>query len=379
MPSFNKNIDSVGVGFASFFTAPPEDVIRFTVGQPDFSTPEPIRDAAIKSLENGDTFYTRQPGSESLCSAVAKYLREDFNINAEMDRVLIAPGCKQTILYALMGLGNPGEEVMLLSPSWATYDAQIKLLGMTPVHVPVKRENYHPDFEKMEEVVSEKTSMILINSPNNPTGAVYTPEEIKKIIDFAERNDLWILSDEIYATMTWVDWPHVSPASLPGGFERTIVIGGWSKSWAMTGWRLGFLTGPENAMSALFKCHANAATHVPTFLMPAAEVALSCKKEVAEMTNAFRKRRERIIENLEGIKGLRVPTPEGAFYVLMDITETGMDDMTFAKRALDEARVHLIPGSLMEEGNGLVRISYATSIENIDEGCSRLKKWLNNL
>ena len=151
MPSFNKNIDSVGVGFASFFTAPPEDVIRFTVGQPDFSTPEPIRDAAIKSLENGDTFYTRQPGSESLCSAVAKYLREDFNINAEMDRVLIAPGCKQTILYALMGLGNPGEEVMLLSPSWATYDAQIKLLGMTPVHVPVKRENYHPDFEKMPE------------------------------------------------------------------------------------------------------------------------------------------------------------------------------------------------------------------------------------
>tara|TARA_B100000287_G_scaffold430786_1_gene486705 strand:+ start:809 stop:1948 length:1140 start_codon:yes stop_codon:yes gene_type:complete len=379
MPSFNKNIDSVGVGFASFFTAPPEDVIRFTVGQPDFSTPERIRDAAIKSLENGETFYTRQPGSESLCNAVAKYLRDDFNIDAEMDRILIAPGCKQTILYALMGLGNPGDEVMLLSPSWATYDAQIKLLGMTPVHVPVKRENYHPDFEKMEGAVSEKTSMILINSPNNPTGAVYTPEEIKKIIDFAERNDLWILSDEIYATMTWVDWPHVSPASLPGGFERTIVIGGWSKSWAMTGWRLGFLTGPENAMSALFKCHANAATHVPTFLMPAAEVALSCKKEVAEMTNAFRKRRERIIENLEGIKGLRVPTPEGAFYVLMDITETGMDDMTFAKRALEEARVHLIPGSLMEEGNGLVRISYATSIENIDEGCSRLKKWLNNL
>ncbi|CAI8241174.1 MAG: Aspartate aminotransferase [Methanobacteriota archaeon] len=379
MPSFNKNIESVGVGFASFFTAPPEDVIRFTVGQPDFSTPERIRDAAIKSLENGETFYTRQPGSESLCNAVAKYLRDDFNIDAEMNRILIAPGCKQTILYALMGLGNPGDEVMLLSPSWATYDAQIKLLGMTPIHVPVKRENYHPDFEKMEKAISEKTTMILINSPNNPTGAVYTPEEIKKIIDFAERNDLWILSDEIYATMTWVDWPHVSPASLPGGFERTIVIGGWSKSWAMTGWRLGFLTGPENAMSALFKCHANAATHVPTFLMPAAEVALSCKNEVAEMTNAFRKRRERIIENLEGIKGLRVPTPEGAFYVLMDITETGMDDMTFAKRALDEARVHLIPGSLMEEGDGLVRISYATSIENIDEGCSRLKKWLNNL
>ncbi|HJM44955.1 MAG TPA: pyridoxal phosphate-dependent aminotransferase [Candidatus Poseidoniaceae archaeon] len=379
MPSFNKNIDAVGVGFASFFTAPPEDVIRFTVGQPDFVTPEKIRNTAIKSLENGETFYTRQPGSESLCGAVAKYLNDEFNINAAMERILIAPGCKQTILYALMGLGNPGDEIMLLSPSWATYDAQIKLLGMTPIHVPVRRDNYHPDFEKMEAAISEKTSMILINSPNNPTGAVYTPKEIEQIIEFAERNDLWILSDEIYATMTWMDWPHVSPASLPGGFERTIVIGGWSKSWAMTGWRLGFLSGPENAMSALFKCHANAATHVPTFLMPAAEIALSCSDEVAEMTDAFRTRRERIIEKLKGINGLHVPTPEGAFYVLMDVTGTGMDDMTFAKRALEEARVHLIPGSLMEKGEGLVRISYATSIENIDEGCSRLKKWLNNL
>jgi len=379
MPSINKNIDSVGVGFASFFTPPPEDVIRFTVGQPDFITPEVIRNAAIASLENGETFYTRQPGSESLCNAVAKYLNKKFNMNTTMERVLVAPGCKQTILYALMGLGNPGEDVMLLSPSWATYDAQIKLLGMNPIHVPVRRDNYHPDFDAMDSAITDKTSMILINSPNNPTGAVYTPEEIEKIVKFAERNDLWILSDEIYATMTWMDWPHISPATLPGGFERTIVIGGWSKSWAMTGWRLGFMTGPENAMSALFKCHANAATHVPTFLMPAAELALSCDEEVVEMTDAFRVRRERIIERLDGIKGLKVPTPEGAFYVLMDVTGTGMDDMTFVKRALKEAKVHLIPGSLMEKGEGLVRISYATTIDDIDEGCSRLKNWLNNL
>ncbi len=202
MPSFNKNIKDVGVGFASFFAAPPPDVIRFTVGQPDFVTPEKIRNRAIQSLENGETFYTRQAGSEDLCEAVANYLKRKFNINSSMERVLIAPGCKQTILYALMGLGNPGDEVMLLSPSWATYDAQIKLLGMTPLHVPVKREDYHPDFEAMEKAVSKKTTMILINSPNNPTGAVYTPEEMMKIIDFAKRNDLWILSDEIYATMT---------------------------------------------------------------------------------------------------------------------------------------------------------------------------------
>ena len=149
MPSINKNIENVGVGFASFFTPPPPDVIRFTVGQPDFVTPEIIRNKVKESLENGETFYTRQPGSESLCESVANYLEEKFGINTNMERVLIAPGCKQTILYALMGLGNPGEDVMLLSPSWATYDAQIKLLGMTPIHVPVKREDYHPDFDAM--------------------------------------------------------------------------------------------------------------------------------------------------------------------------------------------------------------------------------------
>ncbi len=379
MPSINKNIENVGVGFASFFTPPPPDVIRFTVGQPDFVTPEIIRNKVKESLENGETFYTRQPGSESLCESVANYLEEKFGINTNMERVLIAPGCKQTILYALMGLGNPGEDVMLLSPSWATYDAQIKLLGMTPIHVPVKREDYHPDFDAMESLITKNTTMILINSPNNPTGAVYTRDEMMKIISFAEKYDLWILSDEIYATMTWVDWPHISPSTLPGGFERTIVIGGWSKSWAMTGWRLGFVTGPKNAMDALFKCHANAATHVPTFLMPAAELALSCNDEVEEMTNAFRERREKIIECLKDIKGIKVPNPEGAFYVLMDITKTGMDDLTFAKRALEEARVHLIPGSLMEKGEGLVRISYATSIKNIEEGCKRLKVWLNQL
>ncbi|RAH14512.1 MAG: pyridoxal phosphate-dependent aminotransferase [Methanobacteriota archaeon] len=379
MPSFNKNIDQVGVGFASFFTAPPPDVIRFTVGQPDFTTPKKIRNRAIRSLENGETFYTRQAGSESLCEAVANYLKNNFKINTCMERVLIAPGCKQTILYALMGLGNPGDEVMLLSPSWATYDAQITLLGMTPVHVPVRRDNYHPDFKSMEEAISEKTTMILINSPNNPTGAVYTAEELKKIVEFAECHDLWIISDEIYATMTWVDWPHISPSTLHGGYERTIVIGGWSKSWAMTGWRLGFMTGPKNAMDAIFKCHANAATHVPTFLMPAAELALTCKNEVDDMTRAFRQRREVIIEGLKDIKGIKVPNPEGAFYVLMDITGTGMDDMTFAQRALDEARVHLIPGSLMKKGEGLIRISYATDIEKIKEGCARIKNWLNNL
>jgi len=376
MPSISPRIADVGTGFAAFLSPPPSDVVRFTVGQPDFVTPEVIRERAVEALRDGETFYTRSAGSESLCSAVASYLTEYFDIETSMERVLIAPGCKQTILYCLMGLGMPGDEVLLLSPAWPTYDAQIHLLGMKPVHVPVRREDYHPDFEALEDAVSERTKMIIVNSPNNPTGAVYTPEEIGRIVDFAQRHDLWILSDEIYATMTWMDWPHVSPASLPGGAERTMVLGGWSKAWAMTGWRLGFLTGPEQAMQAMFKCHANSASHVPTFAMPAAELALSCHDEVARMGASFGLRRLRMMERLSLIEGLVVPTPEGAFYVLMDVTGTGMDDIEFAQRALEQARVQLVPGSLMQGGEGLCRISYATSMDNIDEGCSRLESWL---
>jgi aspartate/methionine/tyrosine aminotransferase len=236
-------------------------------------------------------------------------------------------------------------------------------------------ENFHPDIQGIRDAVSERTKMILINSPCNPTGAVFTPEEVTEIVEIARKHDLWIVSDEIYARMIWVDWPHVSPATIPGGRERTIVVNGWSKSWAMTGMRVGFLTGPTEAMVAAKKSQANSASHIPTFMMEAARVALECEESVKSFNEEYLKRRQIMMEGLDSIPGIRVPEPEGAFYVFADITGTGMTDIEFADGAL-EAGVQLIPASLITGGDGFVRVSYAANEEAIHEGLRRLRSWL---
>ncbi|MBT5026655.1 MAG: pyridoxal phosphate-dependent aminotransferase [Euryarchaeota archaeon] len=378
MPEINRSLEHVGIGFAAFLAPPGPEVIRFTVGQPDFDTPKPVVDEVKAALDRGETAYTRTQGSVELCEAVAKHLSK-HNIAAVPDDVLVTPGCKQAVLYSLMATLDAGDEVLLLSPAWPSYDGMLKLLDCVPVHVPVKRDNYHPDFDALEAAVSSKTKAILLNSPNNPTGAVYNPEEIQRIVDFAIKHDLWILDDMIYATLVWTDYPYTSPASLEGGAERTITIGGWSKGWAMTGWRLGWITGPKRVMDGVKKINVSAATHVATFMMPAATVALSLETETAMMAASFKERRGLMHSLLSELPGVVVPKPEGAFYAFCDITGTGMDDLEFATRALEEANVQLIPGSLIEGGEGFVRISYATSTEDIHEGVRRLNEWLNSL
>ena len=219
----------------------------------------------------------------------------------------------------------------------------------------------------------------MLNSPNNPTGAVYRPEEVEQLVALAVKHDLWIIDDMIYATLVWADYGYTSPTKFPGGSERTLTIGGWSKGWAMTGWRLGWIGGASEVANAVKKINASAATHVATFLMPAAVTALSLDEETQMMADSFQRRRDVVYQLLDALPGITVPKPEGAFYALCDITETGMTDIEFANRALDEAKVQLIPGSLMEGGEGFVRISYATSMENIEEGVRRLRKWLTSL
>ena len=378
MPKINENIQRVGTGFASFLSPPGPEVIRFTVGQPDFDTPSKIVQSAKDSLDRGETAYTRTQGSPELCASVSKHL-ERHNIEISSQDIVIAPGCKQAVLYAMMATLNPGDEVLLLAPAWPSYDGMLKLLGTVPVHVPVNRDNYHPNFENLENAVTSNTKAIIVNSPNNPTGAVYTPEEVEKLVKFAQKHDLWIIDDMIYATLVWEDYGYTSPSCIEGGAERTITIGGWSKGWAMTGWRLGWIGGPTELMDAVKKVNASAATHVATFLMPAAITALSLEKETKEMADSFHERRDVIHKLLDGLPGVSVAKPEGAFYALCDITGTGMTDVEFATRALEEAKVQLIPGSLMQGGEGLVRISYATSMENIYEGINRLNQWLSNL
>ena len=378
MPEISPAFSLIGRGFAAYLAPPSPDVVRFTVGQPDFDTPETVVQSAVDALQRGETAYTRSQGSVSLCEAVTKHLGT-LGIDSNPDDVVIAPGCKQALLYALMTAVTPEDEVLLLAPAWPSYDGMIRIFGGVPVHVPVSRPSYHPDFEALEASVTKRTKAIMLNSPNNPTGAVYTPEEIEKIAAFAEKHDLWIVDDMIYSTLVWTNHDYTSPINFPGGENRTITIGGWSKGWAMTGWRMGWITGPSEFMEAVKTCQTSAATHIPTFLMPAGEVALELKDETEEMAKSFANRRMVMHEGLNSLPGVTAPEPEGAFYILADITGTGMTDIEFADRALSEARVQLIPGSLMKGGEGLIRLSYATSLENIHQGIERLKQWLSSI
>ena len=375
MPRVSSRYDGLGVGFAPYLQPPGPEVVRWTVGEPGFDTPKEIIDAAIGGLEDGNTKYTRGPGSIELCEAVAEYLEQHHRIIASAEDIVVTPGAKQALLYSFMITTMPGDEAILLAPSWASYEPMLEFIGAVPVHVPVNMENFHPDLDGIRNAITERTRMILINSPCNPTGAVFTPEEMSEIVQIAVDNDLWIVSDEIYARIVWVDWPHVSTATHPGGRERTIVINGWSKSWAMTGMRVGFLTGPTEAVRAAKKSQANSASHIPTFLMEAARVALSCEESVEKFNREYLKRREIMQKGLSSIPGIRVPEPEGAFYVFADISGTGMSDIEFADGAL-EAGVQLIPASLITGGDGFVRISYAADEDAILEGLSRIRAWL---
>ena len=378
MPEISPTFSKIGRGFAAYLAPPSPDVVRFTVGQPDFDTPEDVVQSAIDALQRGETAYTRSQGSVSLCQAVSTHL-QTLNIQSDPEDVVITPGCKQALLYSLMATIRPGDEVLLLAPAWPSYDGMIRIFGGVPVHVPVQRPSYHPDFDALEASVTERTKAIMLNSPNNPTGAVYSPEEVEKIAQFAEKHDIWIVDDMIYSTLVWSEHNYTSPINSGGGENRTITIGGWSKGWAMTGWRMGWITGPTEFMEAVKTCQTSAATHIPTFLMPAGEVALGLKEETEEMAKSFAERRMVMHAGLNNLPGVKAPEPEGAFYILADITGTGMSDIEFADRALAEARVQLIPGSLMEGGEGLVRLSYATSLENIREGIDRLSEWLTRI
>lgn len=378
MPEIAERMDGVGSGFAKFFAAPPPDVIRFTVGEPDFNTPAPIVEAAIQALRDHDTHYTLGPGRPDLLAALAERFNRFNGIPARPEDIVVTPGAKQALLYTWLSLSNPGDEVIILTPAWPSHETQVTFASLTPVLVATNPRDFHPDLAAIEAAITDRTRFILVNSPNNPTGATYTRAELEGIARLCVEHDLWLVSDEIYDTMVWTDEGHHSPASWDWAAANVITIGGFSKTWAMTGWRIGVMTGPSQVMAAVKQCQANAATHIPSFSMPAALAALGPEAlaEVDGMLDEFRERRSLIMGLLDGIPQLSAPEPEGAFYAFVDVAGTGMTDLEFAQRAMDEARVQLIPGSLMPGGAGYVRISYATSREAITEGMERLRAWL---
>ena len=378
MPNIPNHLVNLRGGFKAFLAPPPEGVVRLTVGEPAFDTPSAISDAAIDAIRDGDTHYTRGEGRESLCTAWASHLRARWSIPVEDEGIVITPGAKQALLYAMMVAAEPGDEVILMAPSWPTHVEQVELVGATPVLVKCEQPSFHPNLSNVAAAITPQTSAIIINSPNNPTGAVYTPDEIRGLVNLAIEHDLWIISDEIYTELIWNDTEHIAPAAVEGGFERTLTVTGPSKTHAMTGWRVGVLAAPTKVAKVVGRLQGNTCSHIPSFLMPAAEVAAKNWDAVAEFRDDYLRRRTLMMGLIRGIPTLKVSEPEGAFYVMVDITGTGMDATTFAKRALDEALVQVIPLDSLPGGEGYVRLSYAAEDSVIEEGLKRLGEWLNS-
>ena len=358
------------------FPHPPEGVVRLTVGEPGFDTPKNISDAASVALAAGDTHYTRGEGREELCTAWASHLRSRWKIPVEDEGIIVTPGAKQALLYAFMVAVQENDEVILLAPCWPTHAEQVELVGGKPVFVRCEAPSFHPSINMIREAITENTSAIVINSPNNPTGAVYTPDEMIAIVQLAIEHDLWIISDEIYTELIWNDTEYVAPASVLGGFERTLTVTGPSKTHAMTGWRIGVFAAPTSIAKVVGRLQGNTCSHIPSFLMPAAELAAKDWSSVEKFREEYIHRRELMLTMLEQIPSLSASEPEGAFYVMVDVRQTGMDATTFAKRAMEEALVQVIPLDSLPGGEGYIRLSYAADDDVIREGIQRLQSWL---
>ena len=366
------------------------DVVSFGAGEPDFNTPKNIMDAAIKSMEEGKTKYTPTSGIIELREAICKKLKEDNNLSYNSNEIIVSTGAKQCLADAFMAILNPGDEVIVPIPYWVSYPELIKLADGVPVFVEGKEENdYKYTLESLNKVVNDNTKAIIINSPNNPTGTVYSIDELKEIAEFAQKHDLIIISDEIYEKLIYDGKKHVSVASLSeDAYNRTIVINGFSKSYAMTGWRLGYAAGNAEVIKLMTSVQSHVTSNTNSIAQYAGVEALNGPKdEIEKMVKKFEERRNLMIDRIKSITGLSIIRPEGAFYVMINlenylgksINENVINNsVDFSRELLEHEKVAVIPGSAF----GLdkyIRLSYATSEELILKGLDRIESFLNKL
>jgi aspartate aminotransferase len=352
-------------------------VLNFSMGEPDFKTPEHICEAAKRALDHGYTHYTSSAGIPELKEEITRKLREENGIDVGDENVIVTPGAKQAIYEAVMSVLNEGDEVILLDPSWVTFESVIKMAGAKPVWA--KRMGRSVDYESLATVTTPNTKMMIINSPNNPVGYVLSEKELKEIAEFAVDHNLFVLSDEIYEKIIY-EKRHVSIASFADMDtpmkERTIIINGFSKTYAMTGWRIGYAVAPREILRGMLKIQQHSVTCASSVAQFAALAAMRGSQEcVTEMAEKFKSRRDFIVKRLTGM-GLQCLKPEGAFYAFISTSNHGYrNDVEFTERLLNEAHIVVTPGSAFgPSGKGYVRFSYANSIENILEGLQRIEK-----
>lgn len=370
-------------GIRKFFDLVSEmkDAISLGVGEPDFDTPWHIRDEGIYSLEKGRTFYTSNAGLKELKEEIAAYLKRRIHVEYDpLKEILVTVGGSEGIDIAMRAMLNPGEEVLIPQPSYVSYEPCAVLAGGKPVIIELKEENeFRLTAEELLAAITEKTKLLVLPFPNNPTGAIMEKEDLEKIAEVIIEKDIFVLSDEIYSELSYKG-EHISITSLPGMQERTILINGFSKAYAMTGWRLGYACGPKEIIEQMFKIHQFAIMCAPTTSQYAAVEALkNGDEDVAKMREAYDQRRRYLMHAFKEM-GLQCFEPYGAFYVFPCIKEFGMSSEEFANRFLTEEKVAVVPGTAFGDcGEGFLRISYAYSLENLKTALERLKRFVERL
>ena len=363
-------------GIRRFFdiVATMDDVISLGIGEPDFTTPDHILKAGIQALKDGETHYTSNAGIYELRQAVAEHLQKLYQVSYDpADEIVITVGVSEALYLAMNAILEPGDEVIIPSPCFVAYQAEVELAGGVPVELPSRvEENFQLRPEMLEKAITPKTKAIFIGYPNNPTGAVASRQVLLEVARIATEHDLVVISDEIYDRLVY-GVEHICFASLPGMKERTITLGGFSKNYAMTGWRVGYACAPADILVGLNRIHQYTIMSAPTMAQIAALEALKNGEEHVEAMRAEYNRRRQLI--VGGLNQLGLPTfePKGAFYAFPSILPSGMDDETFSMRLLDEENVAVVPGSAFGAGGeGFVRCSYATAYEKIEEALERM-------
>ena len=366
------------------------DVISFSAGEPDFNTPKNIINAAIKAMEDGNTKYTSVNGILQLREAICKKFKGDNGLEYNPSQIVVSTGAKQSLANTFLAILNPGDEVIVSTPYWVSYPELIKLADGKPVFVEGdEKSNYKFTKENLEKAVTAKTKAIVLNTPNNPTGTIYNKEELEVIADFAKKYNIIIISDEMYEKLIYDNENHISIASLSkDAYERTIVINGLSKSYAMTGWRIGYCATSEKIAKLMISIQSHVTSNVCSITQYAALEALNGPQdEITKMINEFEKRRNYMINRIESIDNLSIVKPKGAFYIMINIENclgkeiNGKilnESMEFCASLLENEKLAVIPGKAFGLNN-YIRVSYATSMEAIKEGLNRIESFIKKL
>ncbi|MEM7793789.1 MAG: pyridoxal phosphate-dependent aminotransferase [Cyanobacteria bacterium P01_C01_bin.118] len=357
------------------------DVCSFSAGEPDFDTPEHIREAAKQALDSGKTRYGPAAGEPRLRAAIAHKLNIDNHLPYKTENIIVTNGGKHSLYALMMTTLNPGDEVLIPSPYWVSYPEMVKLGGGTPIILPTTVESgYKITPEQLQQAITPKTKFFIFNSPSNPTGVVYSPDEVRALANVLVANDIWVVADEIYEKILYNRAEHLSIGSVSADmFKRTIVSNGFAKAYAMTGWRLGYLAGPVELINAANTLQSQSTSNVCTFAQYGAIAALESSQDcVTTMLAAFTKRRIAMIDLVNSIPGLSCVVPNGAFYLFIDISKTGLESLDFCTRLLNEKHVAAVPGIAFGANDG-IRISYATDMDTIKRGMERLSDFVQHL